>query len=139
MLSGFRSFFRADKPNRSNIFWGGLVVCILLLDQISKFYILYGLKLPDLFTVPLLPFLSLTMVWNPGISMGLPVEVYIGDWGLIALTAGITGWLMDANAMARKATGGRFSISDEEISRYQTRNATATFLGPSAGHLQDLF
>ena len=26
--------------------------------------------------------------------MGLPVESYIGDWGLIALTAGITGWLI---------------------------------------------
>ncbi len=43
----------------------------LALDQLSKFAVLRLLDLPSRVSVPLLPVLSLTMVWNPGVSFGL--------------------------------------------------------------------
>ncbi len=55
--------------------WGliayGVAVLTLILDQLSKLWVLKGLDLPDRFTVPVLPIFSLTMVWNPGVSFGL--------------------------------------------------------------------
>ncbi len=43
----------------------------LVADQASKDWVLNGLRLPDLGSVPLFPGLSLTMVWNHGITFGL--------------------------------------------------------------------
>jgi signal peptidase II len=55
--------------------WGlvayAAAICTLILDQLSKFWVLHILNLPDKGTVPILPFFSLTMVWNPGVSFGL--------------------------------------------------------------------
>ena len=59
---------------------------VLLADQASKWWILYGLDLPDLRQVVLLPVLNLTMVWNPGVTFGLLKG--FGDLGHIIL-AGI--------------------------------------------------
>jgi signal peptidase II len=49
----------------------GVAILALALDQLSKFWILYGLDLPDRGSVRLAPFLSFSMVWNPGVSFGL--------------------------------------------------------------------
>lgn len=68
---------------------------ILLADQISKWWILNGLKLPEVGSVELLPFLNFTMVWNYGISMGLPMGESLGKWGIVILTAGISLWLLN--------------------------------------------
>jgi signal peptidase II len=56
--------------------WGfvayAVAVVTLVLDQLSKVWILDVLDLPEKFTVPVLPpILNLTMVWNPGVSFGL--------------------------------------------------------------------
>lgn len=55
--------------------WGfaayAVAVATLALDQLSKFWVLDILDLPSRFTVKLLPVLSMTMVWNPGVSFGL--------------------------------------------------------------------
>jgi signal peptidase II len=55
--------------------WGvvayAVAVLTLILDQLSKFWVLHILDLPDRGTVPVLPVFSLTMVWNPGVSFGL--------------------------------------------------------------------
>jgi signal peptidase II len=56
--------------------WGfvayAIAILTLILDQLSKVWILDVLDLPDKFTVPVLPpILRLTMVWNPGVSFGL--------------------------------------------------------------------
>ena len=40
-------------------------------DQASKWWVLDVLHLPGLGTVPVLPVLSLTMVWNQGVTFGL--------------------------------------------------------------------
>ena len=67
----------------------GLGVVALLLvfvaDQASKTWILQGLRLPQLGRVDLLPVLSLTMVWNQGVTFGL----FKADdaWGSLLLVA----------------------------------------------------
>lgn len=49
----------------------GIALLVLLADQASKAWILYGLDLPRLGRVDLLPVLSLTMVWNHGVTFGM--------------------------------------------------------------------
>ncbi len=51
----------------------GLLAALLVLaaDQASKAWILYGIDLPALGRIDLLPVLSLTMVWNHGVTFGL--------------------------------------------------------------------
>ncbi len=44
---------------------------VLAADQASKAWVLDVLDLPTLGSVPVLPFLSLTMVWNRGVTFGL--------------------------------------------------------------------
>lgn len=65
----------------------GLVVAVLVLacDQLSKWWILYGLDLPALGTVRVLPVLNFTMVWNHGVTFGLFGG--LGRLGPILLTA----------------------------------------------------
>lgn len=74
----------------------GLLISAALVaaDQLSKLWVLYGLKLPELESIVLLPFLNFTMVWNYGISMGLPIGDSLGKWGIIVLTAAISLWLL---------------------------------------------
>ncbi len=64
---------RRDLASRSRLTGLGLVslVVVLAADQASKWWILEGLKLPTLGRVDLVPTLSLTMVWNPGVTFGL--------------------------------------------------------------------
>lgn len=57
---------------------------ILVLDQASKWWVLEVLNLPFLRQVELLPVLSLTMVWNQGVTFGLLSG--FGDWGYLVLT-----------------------------------------------------
>ncbi len=60
--------------------WGifaGLLV--LLADQASKYWVLQILHLPERGQVPVLPVLSLTMVWNQGVTFGLFHQT--GPWG----------------------------------------------------------
>ena len=49
----------------------GAALIAVIADQLSKAWVLGPLDLPARFTVPVLPFFSLTMVWNPGVSFGL--------------------------------------------------------------------
>ncbi|CAH2601195.1 Lipoprotein signal peptidase [Rhodovastum atsumiense] len=53
--------------------WLGMAAAlvILLADQASKAWILYGLRLPELGSLEVLPVLNLTMVWNRGVTFGL--------------------------------------------------------------------
>ncbi len=59
----------------------GLVTALLVLaaDQGTKWWVLHGLHLPAIGNVNLLPVLSLTMVWNRGITFGLLNG--LGAWG----------------------------------------------------------
>lgn len=75
----------------------GVLLSILLVaaDQLSKYWVLQGLNLPEVGSIALLPFLNFTMVWNYGISMGLPIGESLGKWGIIVLTVAISLWLVN--------------------------------------------
>jgi signal peptidase II len=83
---------------RYGLLAGGLV---LAADQASKWWILNGLRLPELGSVPLLPVLNLTMVWNQGVTFGLfHQESSYGPFLLaaiaLAVVAGLLLWIRRA-------------------------------------------
>lgn len=51
----------------------GLLTAMIVLsaDQLSKYWILYGFHLPDRGSVPILPGLNFTMVWNTAVTFGM--------------------------------------------------------------------
>jgi len=68
----------------------GLAALVFVFDQVSKYWILDVVRLPEVGTVPVLPFFSLTFVGNVGVSMGLfAAGSDLGRWLLVAATAGI--------------------------------------------------
>lgn len=67
-----------------------LAVVTVIVDQASKAWILYGLDLPSLGSVPVAGPLSLTMVWNRGVSFGLfRADQDIMRWALTAFSLGV--------------------------------------------------
>lgn len=55
--------------------------------------------------------------------------------------SGLVGWLMEANNASEKITRGTVGFSaltGEQVSRYASRNATASLLGPTLGTVQDI-
>lgn len=66
----------------------GLKVAALLLlsDQASKLWLIYGTHLRLTYPWPVLPFLDITVVWNRGISYGLfQQDSELGRWILTAI------------------------------------------------------
>ncbi|MFC3052447.1 signal peptidase II [Kordiimonas pumila] len=104
----------------------GLLIAALLVlaDQLSKWWILEGLNLPEVGSIPLLPFLNFTFVENYGISMGLPLGDSLGWWGIVILTSGISLWLV----WWLKSTDSKFEGW-----------AIAIILGGAIGNLIDRF
>ena len=48
-----------------------LAAVVVIIDQLSKWWVLNGLHLPERGQIPVLPVFRLTMVMNPGVSFGL--------------------------------------------------------------------
>jgi signal peptidase II len=80
--------------------WFGLSAIIFVLDQLSKWALLkhftalqvcaYNKPRIALCDDPLMPFFNLTMLWNPGVSMGLfQADSQLAKWGLTAMTCAI--------------------------------------------------
>ena len=97
---------------------------MLIIDQASKAFVLYALDLPRVDTIQLLPFLNFTMVWNYGISMGLPLGPLLGKIGIIALTTGISLYLI------------RWMLTSQN--RFE-RFGLAMIIGGAIGNLVDRF
>ena len=73
-----------------------LAAVIVILDQVSKAFILDGLHLREIgSSVTILPFFHLTMVHNQGISFGLLHSQGIGRWLLALFQLGVAVWLID--------------------------------------------
>lgn len=70
------------------------VAALVAVDQLSKWWVLNIFNLPAKGSVEILPFFSLSMVWNKGISMGLSLGDALGKWGIILLTVAISIWLL---------------------------------------------
>ncbi|MBB2203515.1 signal peptidase II [Gluconacetobacter takamatsuzukensis] len=93
----------ASRPAlRCRVIGAALFLFVLLLDQGSKYWILHGLDLPDRVSVPVLPFFSLTMVWNHAITFGMLGG--LGGMGRVVFTVmalavvlGLTIWLARTN------------------------------------------
>ncbi len=87
--------------NRLTLLGGSALLLVLAADQASKLWILQGLMLPELGRVDLLPVLSLTMVWNQGVTFGMFKAD--GAWGplvlvaiAVAIVAALAVWLRRA-------------------------------------------
>ncbi len=72
----------------------GFIILLMALDQLSKWWVLEVFDLPAKGSVEILPFFSLTMVWNTGISMGLALGDALGRWGIVVMTGAISVWLL---------------------------------------------
>ncbi len=65
----------------------GLALAILVVDQASKLWLLFGYELAARGRVAVMPFVDLVLVWNRGISYGLfTQDGDLGRWMLVAVT-----------------------------------------------------
>lgn len=100
-----------------------IAAAVLVLDQAVKYWILYIYDLPSLGSVEILPFFSLTMVWNEGVSLGLlEAGSEVGRWLLVGLTSAISVWIF---MWLRRAAPGL------------TRLGLALVLGGAIGNIID--
>lgn len=71
-----------------------LALAVVVVDQISKAWILYGVRLADRHKVELSPIFDLTMVWNRGVSFGfLRADHDVARWALVAFSLLVTAAL----------------------------------------------
>jgi signal peptidase II len=78
-----------------------LILGILALDQLSKYWIINHLRLPEIGKMEISSFFDLTMVWNYGVSFGaLKADAAWERWALVGLSAVIASifavWLTRA-------------------------------------------
>ena len=81
----------------------GLAAVVIVLDQLSKYWILAVFRMPDRGSVSILPFFSLSMVWNRGVSFGLfRAEQDLARWGLaffsVAVAVALALWARRARS-----------------------------------------
>lgn len=91
--------------------WGplsgfGLAVAVTacVIDQASKFWLLYAFDLPDRGQVALTSFVELLLTWNTGISYGLfQQQGAVGQWALFAfkVVAVVFLWVWLARSTSR--------------------------------------
>lgn len=76
---------------RIGLYCLAIAAAILVLDQITKAWMLYGLRLAENGPVKILPFFSFTLVHNTGMSFGLFGGSAFGRWflTLFQLTAAL--------------------------------------------------
>ena len=80
----------AAWSSRLGLYAYGLAAVVIVLDQIAKFWVLNVYRLPERLSVEILPFFSLSMVWNRGVSFGLlQSDADIGRWGLAVFSTGV--------------------------------------------------
>lgn len=63
-----------------------LGLAVIVLDQITKAWVLYGLSLREVGRIEVLPFFNLTYVLNTGVSFGLLAGGELARWGLSAFS-----------------------------------------------------
>ena len=80
------------KPAVTRFGWMayGLAAAVIVIDQVSKYWIVEVFRLPIRSPVPITPFFSLSMVWNRGVSFGLlRADVDLARWGLAAFALAV--------------------------------------------------
>lgn len=86
--------------------WGwrayAIAAVVLVLDQLSKYWILSVIRLPERATMEVLWPLQFTRIWNEGVSFGLlQAEHDLVRWGLVLFSLGVAALL---SAWARSQT-----------------------------------
>ena len=100
-----------------------LAAAVIVLDQLSKWWILSVHRLPERISTEILPIFSLTMVWNRGVSFGLfRAEQDLGRWLLAAFS------LTVAIALA---------VWARKVERRLTALALGLVIGGAVGNLID--
>lgn len=67
-----------------------LALVVFIIDQISKYWIVNIVRLPEIGSIDVLPFFRLTFVGNVGVSMGMfTAQSDAGRWALVAVTGAI--------------------------------------------------
>ena len=67
-----------------------LAIVVFIIDQLSKYWIVNIVRLPERGFIDVLPFFRLTYVGNIGVSMGMfRANSDMGRWFLVAVTAAI--------------------------------------------------
>jgi len=80
----------------------GLAAAVLVLDQVTKWLMLYWVMDPPR-VIPVLPFFNLVVVWNEGVSFGMfgggtvPPAVFVGLSAAIAVAMLV--WLRRADSL----------------------------------------
>ncbi|MGZ8363737.1 MAG: signal peptidase II [Caulobacteraceae bacterium] len=73
------------SPHRAAFRAYALAATVVILDQLSKFWVLNILHLGERHQIEVLPFFKLTMVWNQGVSFGLLRANHdVMRWALVA-------------------------------------------------------
>jgi len=94
---------------RLGLYAYALAAAVVILDQLSKFWVLNGLHLAQRGQIPVLPFFRLTMVMNGGVSFGLlRADTPMGRWLLVAAALTVVVCLI---AWARKAERPLFALA----------------------------
>ena len=79
---------RRFEVGRLGLYAYALAAVVIVLDQITKFWVLEIFRLPERGSVEVLPVFSLSMVWNRGVSFGLlQANADIARWGLVVFSA----------------------------------------------------
>ena len=96
----------SSSPRPGVTRWGvmayAVAAAVVVLDQLSKYWILDVVHLPDRPAIRVLPFFQLTMVWNPGVSFGLlQAGSPMGRWLLVVFALAI---VIALAAWARRLT-----------------------------------
>ena len=79
---------------RTSLIAYGLAVLTIVLDQLSKWWVLYVFDLPSKASVPVGGPFSLTMVWNKGVSFGLlRAEQDLTRWALVVFSLAVAAFL----------------------------------------------
>jgi signal peptidase II len=79
---------RTFRPTRQGLMAYAIAAAVVVVDQLSKLWLLGPFDLPGRTHVQVTPFFGLSMVWNPGISYGLlQNHGDLGRWLLVAFAA----------------------------------------------------
>lgn len=71
-----------------------IVLIVFALDQASKLWLLFGLRLAENGPFAVLPFMDIVLAWNRGISYGLFQQYSdVGRWALVVISFVAAIWL----------------------------------------------
>ena len=95
------------RPSRIALMAYVVAAVILILDQLSKHWILNILRLPEYATLEIFWPLQFTRIWNNGISFGLFQASHdLVRWGLVAFSIGVAVLLAGWARTQARALGG---------------------------------